>query len=97
MFEFLVGLQSMGLLWFVRDYTRRRGIRLTPPQWALTLGCIAYTAFTQGLCLGFLREGAHRAAVVMAVSMGVPAVIWAVLLVRQVFLPAMRRSAGGDA
>ena len=53
--------------------------------WVLTILAFFYAVFVMEVIVGFLQEGAVRAALVMGVILGFVAVVWEVLLQRFVF------------
>ena len=81
----LVGASAIAVFWVVAEYARRRQLRLGWRRWFLTGLVIFYGVFVTLLAIGFLEEGAGQAALVMGLILGVPGVIFCVLLKRFVF------------
>jgi hypothetical protein len=75
---------ASGFLFLVRA-ANERGIRITPGQWIFTLLGFLYCVFVLEVVVSFLREGTPKGAAVMGTVMGFVAVVWAVLLVRNIF------------
>jgi hypothetical protein len=85
MVNLLVGAIAMAVMLLAVDYARRHELGVKWWQWVLTILAIIYAAFTVLLIVGFLEEGAAQAALVMSLIMGLPGVIFGVLLVRFAF------------
>ena len=86
--HFLIGALAMGCIAFLIDYTRKNEIALKWWGWLVTVLGVLYAAFVLEVIVGFLGEGAPRAALVMGLVTGIVAVIWGVLLNRFVFKKA---------
>ena len=84
----LIGALATAVLLFLVDYSRKNGMKLTWWQWLLTVLGVLYTVFVLELIVGFLGEGAPRAALVMGLVTSIIAVVWGVLLRRFVFAKA---------
>ena len=85
MTNLLIGAGAMATVMLVAGYARRHKLELGWLQWLPTLLAIMYATFVVLLVVGFLEEGAVQAALVMSLIMGVPAVIFGVLLFRFVY------------
>ena len=85
MINLSVGAIAMAVMLLAVDYTRRHELGLKWWHWVLTVLAIVYATFTVLIIVGFLEEGAAQAALVMSLIMGLPGVIFGVLLVRFVF------------
>ena len=85
MINLLIGALAMATLLLGVDYARRQRIYVGWWQWFLAVLAVIYSTFVVLLAIEFLKEGATQAALVMSLIMGVPAVIFVVLLVRFVF------------
>jgi ABC-type uncharacterized transport system permease subunit len=66
-------------------HARKRDLRITWWQWALTMLGLLYSGFVLEVIVSFLEEGAERAALVIGLILGFIAIIWAVFLGRFVF------------
>lgn len=64
---------------------RKKNLRISWWQWTLTVLGLLYVGFVLEVIVSFLEEGAARAALVMGLSLGFIAIVWAVLLGRFVF------------
>jgi hypothetical protein len=85
MVHIIIGAVITASFLLVKDYARKRGLRITWWQWVLTVLGFAYTTFVLEMIVSFLAEGSPKAAVVMGVIFGFFAVVWGVLLARFVF------------
>lgn len=83
-----IGALATGVLFLLIGYTRNSQISLMWWHWLLVVLGILYTVFVVELIVGFLGEGAPRAALVMGTITGIFAVIWGVLMSRYVFKKA---------
>ena len=81
-----VGALAMAALWFAVTYSRSHELRLGKGKWLLTILVILYCGFVALVGIGFLKEDAGQAALVVSLIMGVPGVIFVVLLKRFVFV-----------
>ncbi len=91
MTSLIIGALAMATLWLIVEYSRKKGIK--PPWWAWTLTVLAicYGVFVLELVVGFVDEGAFRAALVMGVITSLFGVIWGILLRRFVFAASQKR------
>ena len=87
MFHFLVGGVSVACFFLLLNFARERQLNVTLWQWILTGLGILYSAFVVELIYGFVAEGEPKAALVMGLLVGIVAIIWVVLIGRNVFLP----------
>ncbi len=85
MINLLIGASAMATILLTVDYVRRHKLNVAWWQWLLTILVVTYATFVVLLIVGFLGEGAGQGALVMSLIMGLPAVIFSVLLVRFVF------------
>jgi len=85
MIHLLIGAAAVLALWFLVDTGRRRRSGPRWWQWLITGLGLGYAVFVLELIVGFLEEGAPRAALVMGLITGLIAVIWWILLGRLVF------------
>jgi hypothetical protein len=85
MAHILIGALAVAVIWFLVRTARRKNLILKWWAWALAVLCLFYMVFVLELIVGFLGEGAPRAALVMGSITGLPAVIWGLLLGRFVF------------
>ena len=85
MIHLLIGALAMAAMLLLVEFARRRCMVVRWWQWALTALGILYGVFVIELVVGFLAEGAGRAALVLGLITGIVAVIWGVLLRRFVF------------
>ena len=85
MINIIVGASAAAVLFLAIDYARRHELSVSWWKWLLTVLAVIYALFVILLGIGFLEEGATQAALVMSLILGVPAVVFAVLLVRYVF------------
>lgn len=85
MVNLVVGAIAMAVMLLAVDYARRHSLGLKWWQWLLTILVVIYTTFAVLLIVGFQGEGAGQAALVMSLIMGLPAVIFSMLLLRFVF------------
>ena len=85
MINLLVGALAMATLLLGVDYARQQKICVGWWQRLLAVLAVIYSTFVVLLVIEFLKEGATQAALIMSLIMGVPAVIFVVLLVRFVF------------
>lgn len=81
----IIGALAVTVVWSLSKITVKRKLNLKIWQWILTLLCVLYGVFVLELIVGFIGEGQPRAALVMGLITGFPAIIWAVLLARFVF------------
>lgn len=81
----LIGALAMAGLFMLVDYTHKKEMNINWWQWFLTVLGIMYAVFVLEMIVGFLGEGAPRAALVMGLVTGIVAIIWGVLLRRFVF------------
>jgi hypothetical protein len=79
------GLAVAGLLLLV-NLSQKRGLVVTWWQWLLTVLAFAYLVFTSEAIHAILLESSGQAALVLSLVLGLPAVIWFVLLGRFVFV-----------
>ena len=85
MINLIVGACAAAVLFFAFDHTRRHELRLSWWKWVLTVLVVIYAVFVVLLGIGFLQEGATQAALVMSLILGIPAVVFAVLITRFIF------------
>jgi uncharacterized membrane protein len=85
MINLIVGACVAAVMFFAIDHARRNALSVSWWKWLLTVLAIIYAVFVVLLGVGFLQEGATQAALVMSLILGIPAVVFAVLLVRFVF------------
>ena len=85
MINFFIGALIMAGFFLLISFVRHRDKRIRWWQWLLTIAGFCYLTFVLEVIIGFLSEGASRAALVNGVILGIAAVIWAVLLGRFVF------------
>ena len=78
------GLAIAVLVWLVR-YARAHELDLKWYQWAVTLAAVLYAVFVLEVIAGFLIDGAPSGAIVIALMLGLVAVIWFMLLGRLLF------------
>ena len=86
MIHIVIGALAMAVLLLLVNHTRKHEKTVRWWQWLPTILGILYAVFVLELVVGFLDEGALRAALVMGLITGLPAVIWGVLLGRFVFV-----------
>ncbi len=82
MINLIVGACAAAVVFFAMNSARRNGLNVSWWKWTLTVLTVIYAVFVVLLGIGFLEEGATKAALVMSLIMGIPAVIFGVLLVR---------------
>jgi len=85
MADFLVGAVIVAGFFMLVNFVHRREIKVRWWQWLLTFTGFCYVTFVLETIIGFLHEGAGRAALVNGVILGTIAVVWGVLLGRFVF------------
>ena len=83
--QLIGGIAVAGLLLLV-NLSQKRGLVVTWWQWLLTVLAFAYLVFTSEAIHTILLEGSGQAALVLSLVLGLPAVIWFVLLGRFVFV-----------
>jgi len=86
MAHFFIGSLVTTALILIILYARKRKLHITWWQWTLTILGFLYAIFVLEVIVSFLDEGAGRAALIMGLSLGFIAVVWAVLLGRFVFV-----------
>jgi len=86
MIHIIIGAVSATTFLLLINFMSRSSRKLLWYHWTLTLLCIFYSVFIVEVIVGFVSEGAYRAALVMGVIFGIPALIWSVLLARFVFV-----------
>jgi hypothetical protein len=87
MIHLLIGAAVTAGFWCLVRYSRKSQSAVHWWQWLLTILAFLYTAFIVEMIVGFLSEGAARAALVTGILFGFIAVVWGVLLGRFVFKP----------
>ncbi len=85
----LLGTLVGATLWGLVEFTRRRQIGLQWWEWTLVGAALSYGGVVLAAVLTLLGEGTPRAALVIGTLIGVPAVIFGVLLGRFVFGPKL--------
>jgi uncharacterized membrane protein len=90
MINLIVGACAAAVLFLAMSHARRHEVRVSWWKWSLTVLAVIYAVFVVLLGIGFLAEGATQAALVMSLILGIPAVVFAVLLVRFVFSAPQR-------
>lgn len=90
MIHIVIGALMMFGFTLLVNRVRRRGLSIPWWQWTLTVLAFLYAIFVCEMVVSFLQEGAGRAALVMGVTLGFVAVVWAVLLARFVFTKRLR-------
>lgn len=90
MINFLLGvvITLAGVL--LVEYVRRQNLLLAWWGWLLTALALAFAGFTAATVIALIQENAAQAAGLMGLLLGLPAVIWFVLLGRFVFTPARK-------
>lgn len=83
--DILLGALGMWGFLFLVDYARGKELRLSWWKWLLAVLNVVYGVFVIEVFLGFLREGATQAALVLGLITALVAVVWAVLMWRFVF------------
>jgi hypothetical protein len=81
----LIGAGAATVFFVVLRSTRSKDRSVPWWGWIFTILAIGYGVFVLEVIVGFLHEGAGRAALVMGVILGFVAVVWGVLLQRFVF------------
>lgn len=90
MIDILIGgVCTLGFLTLV-GYSRRRKLPVRWWHWLLTSFAFLYAVFVLEMIIGFLSEGAARAALVMGLLFGFLGIFGAVLLARLVFMRRAR-------
>jgi len=97
MAELLIGAAAAGGLLLLVHTAVSRGLRVSAIQWVLTVLAILYGVFVAEVVVAFLREGMPKGAAVNGAILGFGAIVWAVLLLRFVFVtpPPSEVSRGG--
>jgi uncharacterized membrane protein len=85
MINLIVGACAAAVMFFGINHARCNALSVSWWKWLLTVLAVIYAVFVVLLGIGFLQEGATQAALVMSLILGIPAVVFAVLLVRFVF------------
>jgi len=85
MINLIIGAVVMGGLLLLIMSSKKRERKVSWWQWILTFIGFIYLTFVLEVLVGFLEEGAGRAALVNGVILGIIAVVWGVLLGRFVF------------
>ena len=84
---FLFGAIFIGILWGISNFLNKDGRGLVWWHWLLTIILCLYSVLVVATIHGFLIEDVAKGALVMGLVMGIPAVIFDVLLVRLVLNP----------
>jgi len=85
MAHFLIGSLITAAFILIILYVRKKRLQVAWWQWILTVLGFIYGIFVLEVIVSFLDEGASRAALVIGLSLGFIAFVWAVLLGRFVF------------
>ena len=86
----IIGALAVIMIWVISDINRKRKLNLKKWQWILSMLWVLYGVFILELIVGFLGEDQPKAALVMGLITGLPAIIWAVLLTRFIFFRKSR-------
>ena len=85
MAHLIIGALLTAVLILLILHARKNSLRISWWQWVLTILGLLYAGFVLEVIVSFLEEGAERAALVMGLTLGFIAIVWAVLLGRFVF------------
>lgn len=85
MVNIIIGAFLMAGFLLLIDYVRRHKLHIVWWKWTITILGFFYALFILEMIVGFLSEGAGKAALVMGSILGLTAVVWGVLLGRFVF------------
>ncbi len=90
MINFLLGVAVTLAGVFLVEYIRRQKLALAWWGWLLTGLALLFATFTVATIITLIQENAAQAAGLMGLLLGLPAVIWFILLGRFVFMPARK-------
>lgn len=82
MIHFIFGILAVVIYWWLHTYSVKNNIVINLWGKLLSVLGILYTVFVAEVIVSFIHEREYKAALVIGVTTGILAIIWAVLLWR---------------